>query len=98
MKRSKPKSRGADDSGALAEAELTALEADISQLQVGRHPLSILACLIYVYPESACAPAAKKLKASNASVQSSPCGPPPPDYLSHVASFVIKPCPEAACL
>lgn len=27
-------SRGADDSGALAEAELTALEADISQLQV----------------------------------------------------------------
>ncbi|CAK0784827.1 hypothetical protein CVIRNUC_008031 [Coccomyxa viridis] len=33
VKRSKPKSRGADDSGALAEAELTALEADISQLQ-----------------------------------------------------------------
>ena len=43
MKRSKPKSRGADDSGALAEAELTALEADISQLQVGRPPLSFLA-------------------------------------------------------
>ena len=47
MKRSKPKSRGADDSGALAEAELTALEADISQLQVGRHPLS---CPVYIFP------------------------------------------------
>ncbi len=36
-KRAKKKAcaRGDDDSGALAEAELTALEADIAQLQVG---------------------------------------------------------------
>ena len=35
-KRTKKKAggRGDDDSGALAEAELTALEADIAQLQV----------------------------------------------------------------
>ena len=55
VKRSKPKSRGADDSGALAEAELTALEADISQLQVGRLPLLFLAysILLTFGPEDA---------------------------------------------
>ena len=35
VKRTKKRAgSGADDSGALAEAELTALEADIAQLQV----------------------------------------------------------------
>ena len=47
MKRTKKRAAdGADDSGALAEAELTALEADIVQLQVSMPIWGVILCYV----------------------------------------------------